>query len=100
MVDTFDVLDSLGAFAMRLQALLSACILSFTLVSGAAIEDVPVETQSLDELYQLALAEGGGLIVSAGGDEKDQQDAVVAAFKERFPGININTTVDLSKVSL
>ena len=54
---------------------------------------------SLDELYKDALAEGGNLIVKAGGDEKDQQDGLVQAFKKQFPGINLNLTVDLSKVN-
>lgn len=58
-----------------------------------------VETQSLDELYQLAVAEGGQLIVRAGGDTSVQQDPFVQSFQERFPGINITITVDLSKVS-
>lgn len=86
---------------MRLQTLFTKFSLSLALVSGATIKShhpVPVETKSLDELYKLALAEGGNLVVKAGGDEKTQQDAVVKAFTEKFPGINITLTVDLSKV--
>ncbi|KAK2068023.1 hypothetical protein P8C59_002697 [Phyllachora maydis] len=40
-----------------------------------------METRSLDEAYQAALAEGG----------------VVTAFETRFPGMTLNVTVDLSK---
>lgn len=58
-----------------------------------------VETQSLDELYKLAISEGGQLIVRAGGDTSVQQDPFVQSFQERFPDINITITVDLSKVS-
>ncbi|RKN55211.1 ABC transporter substrate-binding protein, partial [Streptomyces klenkii] len=32
------------------------------------------ERRTLDELYQAALAEGGRLVVYAGGDTPDQQD--------------------------
>ncbi|KAK0206797.1 ABC transporter [Desarmillaria ectypa] len=56
-----------------------------------------VESRTLDELYELAMAEGGQLIVKAGGDETYQQDSVIAAFQERFPKMNISITVDLSK---
>lgn len=88
---------------MRFQTLLTSCLLSVTLVSAASLngrQAADIETKSLDELYQLALAEGGDLIVKAGGDEKNQQDGLVEAFKAQFPGINLNVTVDLSKVLL
>lgn len=86
---------------MRFQTLLTTCFLSVTLVTGAstgAQQCVEVETKSLDELYELALAEGGNLVIRDGGDEKNQQDAVVNAFKERFPMINLTHTVDFSQV--
>ena len=86
---------------MRFQTLLTTCLLSVSLVSAASYgggnHGAGVETKSLDELYKDALAEGGNLIVKAGGDEKDQQDGLVQAFKKQFPGINLNLTVDLSK---
>ena len=85
---------------MRFQTLLTTCLLSVSLVSAASYggHGAGIETKSLDELYKDALAEGGNLIVKAGGDEKDQQDGLVQAFKKQFPGINLNLTVDLSKV--
>ena len=43
------------------------------------------ETKTLDELYRDALAEGGKLVIYAGGDSPTQQDGTKAAFRERFP---------------
>jgi ABC-type Fe3+ transport system substrate-binding protein len=55
------------------------------------------ETRSLDELYQDALAEGGKLVIYAGGDIDSQQAATRAAFAQRFPGIALTMVVDYSK---
>lgn len=55
------------------------------------------ETRTLDELYQAALAEGAKLVIYAGGDTPTQQDATKAAFKARFPGIDLTLVVDYSK---
>ncbi|WP_328444184.1 ABC transporter substrate-binding protein [Amycolatopsis sp. NBC_00438] len=57
----------------------------------------PEETRTLDELYRAALAEGGKLVIYAGGDTPTQQDATKAAFKARFPGIDLTLIVDYSK---
>ncbi|MDX3193919.1 extracellular solute-binding protein [Streptomyces sp. MN03-5084-2B] len=57
----------------------------------------PEDTRTLDELYQAALAEGGKLVIYAGGDTPTQQDATKAAFKARFPGIALTLIVDYSK---
>lgn len=59
---------------------------------------IDIETRSLDQLYDLAVAEGGQLFVRAGGDEKNQQNGTAQAFSQRFPKMNITITVDLSKV--
>jgi hypothetical protein len=56
-----------------------------------------LETRSLDEIYHAALDEGGIVTVWHGGDEKDQQDSLKSAFENRFPGMTLNITVDLSK---
>lgn len=80
-------------------SLLWGFVASDTVISGRQDDAVPVETLSLDELYDLAVAEGGQLVVRAGGDEKNQQASTVQAFQERFPKINITLTVDLSKVT-
>ncbi|MDX3450618.1 extracellular solute-binding protein [Streptomyces sp. ME02-8801-2C] len=55
------------------------------------------ETRSLDQLYAAAKAEGGHLVVYAGGDWKDQQDDTKNAFEKRFPGIKVEMVVDYSK---
>jgi len=55
------------------------------------------ETRSLEELYQAAKAEGGKLVVYAGGDVASQQAGVVAAFKAQFPDIDLTMVVDYSK---
>ncbi|GHG99231.1 ABC transporter substrate-binding protein [Streptomyces lanatus] len=55
------------------------------------------ETRSLDELYQAALKEGGKLVVYSGGDTATQQDGTKAAFKARFPDIDLTLIVDYSK---
>ncbi|KAF2831489.1 ABC-type Fe3+ transport system [Ophiobolus disseminans] len=56
-----------------------------------------VETRSLDELHQAALAEGGVVTLWHGGDEATQQNFLKNAFETRFPGMTLNVTVDLSK---
>jgi ABC-type Fe3+ transport system substrate-binding protein len=55
------------------------------------------ETASLDELYQQALAEGGELVVYAGGDTQDQQSFTVEAFGAQFPDMRLTMVVDYSK---
>ncbi|MDQ0957255.1 ABC-type Fe3+ transport system substrate-binding protein [Streptomyces sp. B4I13] len=57
----------------------------------------PEETRTLDELYQAALAEGGKLVIYAGGDTPNQQDATKAGFQRSFPGIDLTMVVDYSK---
>ncbi|MDO5652380.1 MAG: ABC transporter substrate-binding protein [Moraxella sp.] len=64
-------------------------------VSAYAVEP---ENKNLDELYHAALAEGGKLVVYAGGDTPDQQNGIKAAFEKRFPGITLDTIVDYSKI--
>ena len=55
------------------------------------------ETRTLDELYQAALAEGGKLVIYAGGDISSQADGLRSGFKSRFPGIDLTVVVDYSK---
>ncbi|AUQ59005.1 hypothetical protein PhaeoP30_02102 [Phaeobacter inhibens] len=54
-----------------------------------------IETKSLEELYAEAVAEGGELVIRAGGDKDDQADYYLDMFKERFPEINVTHSVDL-----
>ena len=44
-----------------------------------------METRPLDELYQAAIAEGGGLVVYAGGDSPTQADPLRRAWAQAFP---------------
>lgn len=59
------------------------------------------ENKELKQLYEAAKLELQGtherLIVWAGGDAVNQQDALAGAFIERFPDIPIDIKVDLSK---
>lgn len=55
------------------------------------------DTSTLDDLYKLALAEGGKLVVYAGGDAPDQQESNRAGFEAAFPGIKVEMIVDFSK---
>ncbi|WP_406117902.1 ABC transporter substrate-binding protein [Streptomyces sp. NBC_00989] len=57
------------------------------------------ETRTLDELYQDALAEGGKLVVYAGGDLANSGSGAGArtAFRTRFPEIDLQLIVDYSK---
>ncbi|KAG8676388.1 hypothetical protein FPOAC2_02485 [Fusarium poae] len=58
---------------------------------------VETETRSLDEIHQAALKEGGVVTLWHGGDSVNRQANLKAAFEERFPGMELNVTVDLSK---
>jgi len=62
--------------------------------SQASIE---TESRTLNQIYTAALAEGGKLIVYAGGDTIGQQDSVKRAFEAKFPGMTLDVIVDLSK---
>ena len=57
------------------------------------------ETRSLDELYRQALAEGGKLVIYAGGDLANSGSGAGArtAFRNRFPEIDLTLIVDYSK---
>jgi ABC-type Fe3+ transport system substrate-binding protein len=55
------------------------------------------ETRTLDELYRDAVAEGGKLVIYAGGDVSSQADGVRAGFKAQFPEIDLTVVIDYSK---
>ncbi|MFM9594815.1 ABC transporter substrate-binding protein [Streptomyces scabiei] len=88
----------------------SRALVAATLATGAAAVGLTVataadsgartvgeESRSLDQLYTAAKAEGGRLVVYAGGDWKDQQDDTKNAFEKRFPGVEVEMVVDYSK---
>ncbi|WP_416969439.1 ABC transporter substrate-binding protein [Streptomyces sp. 4F14] len=55
------------------------------------------EGKTLDQLYAAAKAEGGKLVVYAGGDWANQQDATKQAFEKKFPDVKMTMVVDYSK---
>jgi len=67
--------------------------------ASAAHPSRPVaeERKSLNQLYADALHEGGDLVIYAGGDTPDQQDATKQAFLSQFPDIKLKMIVDYSK---
>ncbi|KAM6510163.1 hypothetical protein FALCPG4_017789 [Fusarium falciforme] len=67
---------------------------SQALVNAAATK---VEKRSIDEIYKAALAEGGVVTLWHGGDEANSREDLKTAFEQRFPGMTLNVTVDLSK---
>ncbi|KAH7030662.1 ABC transporter [Microdochium trichocladiopsis] len=80
-----------------LQALLlgvGSCAANPLVASNSGPE---VETRTLEEIHQAALKEGGIVTLWHGGDETTQQNTLKQAFEARFPGMTLNSTVDLSK---
>ncbi|KAI5304007.1 hypothetical protein KEM56_006965 [Ascosphaera pollenicola] len=61
------------------------------------VSNVPVDYRSLEEIYKAAKQEKGTLVVFAGGDAANQNDAFIQLFTQRFPGTDLNWTVDLFK---
>lgn len=84
--------------AAALGTSLAACgeVVTGTSTSQPA-PDVPEETKTLDQLHADAVAEGGQLVVYAGGDTAAQQDSTRQAFLSRFPGMSLTMVVDYSK---
>jgi ABC-type Fe3+ transport system substrate-binding protein len=93
---TFSRRQVLGAAALG--ASLAACAKPVTspLPARAAPGSVE-ETRTLDQLYADAVAEGGRLVVYAGGATPTEQDATRQAFQSRFPRMSLTTVVDYSK---
>lgn len=60
-----------------------------------------LEQEELQYLHALAVRElaaaGERLVVWAGGDAPNQQDTLIRQFTQRFPGVPLHLTVDLSK---
>ncbi|KAL3422843.1 ABC transporter [Phlyctema vagabunda] len=79
-------------------ALLALCFgFAFARTAIAWADNVPIDTRSLDEIYQAAQAEDGRLVVVFGGDADAQGDGVRKQWEDRFPTIQLDLTVDLSK---
>lgn len=65
--------------------------------SVKSISAVNIESKSLQELYQDAIAEGGELVIWAGGDADNQVDELRKNFNKYFPEIDLTIKVDVSK---
>ncbi|MEM7292763.1 MAG: ABC transporter substrate-binding protein [Pseudomonadota bacterium] len=74
----------------------TAFIISAVMATNDSPAATDIETKSLDQLYALAIAEGGDFILRAGGDKLDQVDYYLDMFKARFPKLNVTHTVDVS----
>lgn len=59
--------------------------------------NITVETRSIDEIYQAALAEGGVVTIWHGGAAQILEAGFQKQFETRFPGVTLNITVDESK---
>jgi ABC-type Fe3+ transport system substrate-binding protein len=55
------------------------------------------EQSQLQKLYKEAVAEGGRLVVYAGGDKPGQADYLKNAFVKQFPKMKVDIVVDFSK---
>ncbi|PSN72340.1 periplasmic binding protein-like II [Corynespora cassiicola Philippines] len=75
----------------------SSIPLAVSALAATSLAAPAAENRTLDEIYQAALAEGGVVTLWHGGDEKVQQNGLKQAFEARFPGMTLNSTVDLSK---
>ncbi|WP_410641589.1 ABC transporter substrate-binding protein [Amycolatopsis sp. lyj-346] len=85
--------------ALGLTALGATASAAAAAPTGSSRGSGPEETRTLDELYRDALAEGGKLVVYAGGDLADSGSGAGArtAFRRRFPEIDLQLIVDYSK---
>ncbi|WP_010460852.1 ABC transporter substrate-binding protein [Acidovorax radicis] len=79
------------------RSVLAAAVAAPSVLGTSRVFGADQETRSLDGLYRSAKAEGGKLVVYAGGDTPQQQDATKAAFLKRFPDVDIKIVVDYSK---
>lgn len=75
--------------------------LAFSSAAAQWHANVPLESRSLEDIYAAARNEAGNtsqpLQVAWGGDAGEQGDSVRQAWKQRFPELPLNLTVDLSK---
>lgn len=69
--------------------------LTGTFAASAATNAPPSEKDELEKLHQAALAEGGDLVVFAGGDSPSGS-VTEDAFRTRFPGMKPKVIVDFS----
>ncbi|MEP6719859.1 MAG: ABC transporter substrate-binding protein [Variovorax sp.] len=90
--------SNLSVHRRSLLGLALGAVATAALAQSSPMKPAPeVETRSLDELHRAALAEGGKLVVYAGGDTRTSSAGLELAFKTRFPGMDARIVTDLSK---
>jgi ABC-type Fe3+ transport system substrate-binding protein len=80
---------------MKLFAVATTLVLCLATTQASPI--LKEETKTLDQLYADAIAEGGKLIIYAGGDIDSNQAGMRTDFKAAFPKVNLTIVVDYSK---
>jgi len=83
-----------AAFGLAAQGLASSANAQATRSPAGAVAE---ESAAIEALYQQAQAEGGKLVVYAGGDTATQQDGTKKAFLDKFPKLDLQIVVDYSK---
>lgn len=81
----------------RLASIAGIALFAWFAAGATLAAPLSEEAQSLDTLYQQAIAEGGELVVYAGGDLPGSEAYTEQAFRARFPGVRLRMVVDYSK---
>ncbi|MFF4407433.1 ABC transporter substrate-binding protein [Streptomyces sp. NPDC001404] len=84
------------AVALGVLAASGATVAAATPTAHRAAQGANEDAQ-LQKLYKDAVAEGGRLVVYAGGDKPGQADYLKNAFVKQFPKMKVDTVVDFSK---
>ncbi|MFF7073212.1 ABC transporter substrate-binding protein [Streptomyces pseudovenezuelae] len=85
-----------GAIALGIVAAAGATVAAAD-PSTQSQSKAPSEDAQLQKLYKAAVAEGGRLVVYAGGDKPGQADYLKDAFVKKFPKMKVDIVVDFSK---
>ncbi|MCZ0985382.1 ABC transporter substrate-binding protein [Streptomyces diastatochromogenes] len=85
-----------GAVALGVLAASGATVAAATPGAKSPAQRTSEEAQ-LQKLYKDAVAEGGRLVVYAGGDKPGQADYLKDAFVKKFPKMKVDIVVDFSK---
>jgi ABC-type Fe3+ transport system substrate-binding protein len=94
--------NSMGGSVSRRSLLAAGAVLGVGAAAGtagtaSANPGGSEERASLEQLHRAAVAEGGHLVMYAGGDTPTQQDGTKAAFEAAFPDVKLTIVVDYSK---
>jgi hypothetical protein len=78
-------------------SLLATAQAPLVVARSAAAQSGSNLSPTMQWLYHEALAEGGQLVVFAGGDAPDQNDGLKQGFEQQFAGMHMTIRTDLSK---